>query len=208
MGRYTGPVCRLCRRAGEKLFLKGEKCFSPKCPVERRRTPPGVHPVTRRRQSDYALQLREKQKVRYLYGLMEKQFRRYVERAQANPKATGTVLLQLLERRLDNVVYRLGWADSRAMGRQLVRHGHITVNGRKVNVPSYEVKPGDVVGWRASSKNSELFKQVQADAPKRNVPGWLTFDKEKMEGRVLRVPEAQEMEATVDTRLVVEFYTR
>ena len=194
MARITPPVCRLCRRAGEKLFLKGEKCFSAKCPVDRRRTAPGMHPQGRRRQSDYALQMREKQKVRLTYGLMEQQFRRYVEKAQANPKATGTVLFQLLEARLDNVLYRAGVADSRPMARQIVRHGHVTVNGRKVNIPSFSVRANDVIGWREASKKSEMYKQLETDAPKRNVAGWLTFDKAKMETKVLRLPEAQDLE--------------
>lgn len=208
MGRYTGPVCRLCRRVGEKLFLKGERCYTPKCPVERRRRPPGQRVVFRRRYSDYGLRLREKQKAKYIYGLMERQFRRYVEEAQKQPGITGQYLMQLLERRLDNVVFRLNFADSRRQARQLVRHGHITVNGRKVNIPSYRVRPGDVIGWRETSRKKPLFQILTDGIPRRPVPGWLSLDTERMEGKVVSLPQPEDIDVRLDTRLIVEFYAR
>ena len=207
MARYTGPVCRLCRRVGEKLFLKGERCYTPKCAVERRRRPPGDHMPRQRRVSDRGVQLREKQKARRIYGVLERQFRGYFQKARREPGVTGMRLLQLLERRLDNVVYRLGFAGARSQARQWVLHGHLTVNGRKVNIPSYQVKPGEVVGWRERSTNAGFYQEVIRGIGQRPIPGWLDLDKSTMAATVLREPEAQELETTIDTRLIVEHYS-
>jgi small subunit ribosomal protein S4 len=208
MARYTGPTCRLCRRYGDKLMLKGERCFSPKCAFEKRPTPPGDRTPRRRRVSDRALQLREKQKARYAYGIMERQFGRYYRQAVRRSGVTGENLLRLLEMRLDNVIYRLGFADSRFQARQVVRHGHILLNGRKTNVPSCQVKAGDVIGWRAASKNKEPFKIAQEMAKSARVPGWLNLDTEAMVGRVLSPPGAGDTEAKFDASVIVEFYSR
>lgn len=208
MARYTDAVCRLCRRAGQKLFLKGERCLTPSCAIERRRRAPGEQSPRRRRVSDWGVHLREKQKARTVYGLMERQFRRYFEQAQKNPQATPEVLMQLLERRLDNVVYRLDFAESRAQGRQLVRHGHITVGGRKVDIPSYVVKPEDVVGWKASSRDKEFVKALAAGMPRKAVPGWLNLDTTALTGNVVRLPNPSEIDTDVQARLIVEFYSK
>ena len=208
MGRYTGPVCRLCRRVGEKLMLKGERCFSPRCAVERRRSPPGNPSQRRRRTSDHGVQLKEKQKARYIYGVMENQFRRYMEQAFKKPGVTGLSLLELLERRLDNAVFRLGFAESRRQARQLVLHGHIIVNARKTNVPSYLVRPGDVIGWKESRKQRDFFKALTEDIPRRPVPQWLALDIDTMSGRASSLPTEQDLESAVDTRLIVEYYSR
>lgn len=208
MARYTGPVCRLCRRYGDKLMLKGERCFTPKCAFDKRPGPPGERTPRRRRVSDRALQLREKQKARYGYGVMERQFRRYYRQAVRQPGVTGENLLRLLEMRLDNVVYRLGFADSRAQGRQIVRHGHILLNGRKTNVPSCLVRAGDVIGWRASSKSKEPFKVAQEMVKSAHVPGWLSMDAAAMVGRVLSSPGPGDTEAKFDASVIVEFYSR
>lgn len=209
MARYTGPLCRICRRAGEKLFLKGERCLSPKCAVERRRTPPGEHASTRRRRtSDWALQLREKQKARYIYGVLERQFRKYFDVALTRPGVTGQYLMQLLERRLDNVVFRLSITDSRGQARELVRHGHFTMNGHRMNIPSYQVNPGDVIAWKEASTKKEVFKESQERIGRNTPPPWLTLDSAKMVGQVIRLPESQDIEGTLDTRLIVEFYSR
>lgn len=208
MGRYAGPVCRLCRRVGEKLFLKGERCFTPRCAIERRRTPPGNQSGRRRRVSDHGIQLREKQKARYIYGIMEGQFRRYMSQAFKRPGVTGQYLLELLERRLDNAVYRLGFAESRRQARQLVLHGHFTVNGRKTNIPSYMLRPGDVIAWKESHKQRDFFKALTEDIPKRPVPSWLDLDTNNMTGNVSSVPNEEDLESAIDTRLIVEFYSR
>lgn len=208
MGRYTGPVCRQCRQVGEKLFLKGDRCYTPKCAIEKRRNPPGAQRPSRRRPSDYAVRLHEKQKLRYAYGLREHQFLRNVVKAQKQPGITGQYLLQLLERRLDNVVYRLNFSDSRAQARQMVLHGHCTVNGRKVDIPSFVVKAGDEIGWKESSMQKDFVKEIKDGIPKRTIPRWLELDKEALKGRVSALPEEQDIETTVDTRLVVEFYSR
>ncbi|MCE2462314.1 MAG: 30S ribosomal protein S4 [Dehalococcoidia bacterium] len=208
MGRYAGPVCRLCRRVGEKLFLKGERCFTPRCAIERRRTPPGNQSGRRRRVSDHGIQLREKQKARYIYGIMEGQFRRYMSQAFKRPGVTGQYLLELLERRLDNAVYRLGFAESRRQARQLVLHGHFTVNGRKTNIPSYMLRPGDVIAWKESHKQRDFFKALTEDIPKRPVPSWLDLDTNNMTGNVSSVPAEEDLESAIDTRLIVEFYSR
>ena len=208
MGRYTGPACRLCRRVGEKLFLKGERCFTPRCAVERRRRPPGDQHLRRRRMTDRVIQLREKQKARFTYGILERQFRSYFEKAQKSEGTTGDTLLQILESRLDSVAFRLDFAESRNQARQLVRHGHITVGGRKVNIPSYQVKPGDVVGWKEATRERDFLKQLEAGIPRKSVPAWLSLDKAAMTGQVLRLPEPNEMDSGIDTRMIVEYYSK
>jgi len=210
MARYTGPACRLCRRFGDKLMLKGEKCPTPKCPVEQRNTPPGGRPLNRRRSgiSERGLQLREKQKVRFSYGVLERQFRRSFNQAKKSPSATGEILIILLERRLDNVVYRLGFADSRAQARQIVRHGHIVVNGRKTDIPSFLVKSGDVIEWREARKKTEYYKRVAEEIEEKFIPNWLSLDKESMTGRVLNLPDKDDIEAGFNVKAVVEYYSR
>ena len=208
MARYVGPVCRLCRREGQKLFLKGDKCFTPKCPVEKRKNPPGMHSVMRRRLSDYGLRLREKQKARRMYGVFERQFRKYFKLATSRPGVTGTTLLQLLESRLDNVVYRLGFASSRAAARQIVCHGHLTLNGRKCDIPSALVGEGDVVSVKPNSRNNEYFKLLAARLESVAVPNWLAADREKLEGKVLALPTRQEIDADLKEQLIVEYYSR
>jgi len=208
MARYTGPACRICRRQGDKLMLKGERCFTPKCPVEKRHTPPGQHTSSRRKVSEYSLQLREKQKVRFAYGILERQFKRHFAEAERRPGLTGENLLQILEMRLDNVVYRLGFAESRRQSRQVVQHGHITVNGRKAAIPSYQVKAGNVISWKASSSKLALYQAVAKDIESKTIPGWLSLDREKLEGRVVAVPSRSDLESTIDERLIVAFYSR
>lgn len=213
MARYTGPVCKLCRREGEKLFLKGERCFSSKCPFERKRGyPPGEHGwvarFRRRRQSDYARQLREKQKARHIYGMLERQFKRFYEMAEQRPGLTGENLLTLLERRLDNVVYRLGFADSRAQARQLVSHGHFNVNGRRLKTPSYLLKPQDTVSVRERSRDSTFFKERADKLDAGAVGEWLTLDEEAMSGRMLREPGREEIDTVLSEQLIVEYYSR
>ncbi|GGJ00872.1 30S ribosomal protein S4 [Alicyclobacillus cellulosilyticus] len=208
MARYTGPVCRLCRREGIKLYLKGERCFSDKCAIDRRPYPPGQHGQGRRRTTEYGLQLREKQKARRYYGVMEKQFRSYYEEAARRQGVTGENLLQLLECRLDNVVYRLGFASSRAEARQLVRHGHFNVNGRRVDIPSYQVKPGDVVSIREKSQQNARFKELLEAAQSRTIPAWLELDLDARSGKVLRLPARDEIDAPVAEQLIVEHYSR
>ncbi len=208
MARYIGPACRLCRRVGDKLFLKGERCYTPKCAVDRRRTPPGNRSLRRRRVSDHGVQLREKQKARFSYGIMETQLRKYVQEAFGQPVPTGQYLMQQLETRLDNVVYRLGFGDSRRQSRQVVLHGHIEVDGKKTNIPSFSVRPGQVIAWKESHKESEYAKIMSSDLPKRPVPEWLELDVANMKGNVVRIPDATELETTIDTRLIVEFYSR
>ena len=208
MARYTGPACRLCRHIGEKLFLKGERCFTPKCAVERRHRPPGDHLPRRRRISDRGIQLREKQKARYTYGVLERQFRKYFEEAKARPGITGEGLLQLLERRLDNVVFRLGFADSRDQARQWVLHGHFQVKGRKVTIPSYQMSPGDTIGWKESATKKPFYQQAIDGLPKRPIPAWLSLDVASATGEVLHLPEPEDVESTIETRLIVEYYSR
>ncbi len=209
MGKYRGPVCRLCRREGIKLYLKGERCYGPKCALERRPYPPGQHGQKRaRRPSDYAVRLREKQRLRRIYGLNEKQFRNLFEEAAKKKGVTGTVFLHLLESRLDNVVYRLGIAASRRQARQLVRHGHITVNGRRVDIPSFRVKPGDVVAVHEKSKNLGVIQaNVELAKGRKGVP-WLEFDAEKLSGKFLRYPDREDLALPVNEQLVIEFYSR
>lgn len=209
MARYIGPVCRQCRREGVKLYLKGDKCYGDKCPFDRRGYIPGEHGQGRRsKQSEYGLQLREKQKARRIYGLMESQFHRYYKRAESQKGVAGANLLILLERRLDNAVYRLGLADSRTQARQLVRHGHFTVNGRTVNIPSFQVKPGDTVAVQAASKTSPKLKEIIEDLGNRAVPAWLELLPELPGGRVLRLPNREDIEIPIQEHLIIELYSR
>jgi small subunit ribosomal protein S4 len=208
MARYTGPVCKLCRREGVKLFLKGDKCMT-KCTLERRNTRPGQHGTSRsRKPSGYALQLREKQKVRRTYGLLERQFRRQFDIAARRPGRTSENLMQVLEMRLDNLVYRLGFADSRAQARQLVCHGHFAVNGRKTDIPSFIAKPNDVISVRERSKGLEYFKTRALLLAQKGVPAWLSLDIDAMTGRVLSLPSRADLELPFDEQKVVELYQR
>lgn len=208
MARQVSPVCRLCRREGEKLFLKGDKCFSDKCPVDRRNYPPGQHGRNRRKLSDYGLHLREKQKLRRIYGVLERQFRRYYDKAARKKGVTGELLLQTLERRLDNVLYRLGFAASRPQARQLVMHGHFRVNGQKVDIPSYLVNPGDVISPKPTSAQLDVLKANVEAAAQRGTPDWLELDPERMEGRVKDVPRRDQIDVNVKEALIVEYYSR
>jgi small subunit ribosomal protein S4 len=209
MGRYTGPVCRLCRRYGDKLYLKGDRCSGPKCAFERRPSPPGQQKFARRRRvSDRALQLREKQRARVTYGLMEAQFRRYYREAMRRTGVTGETLLRLLEMRLDNAVFRLGFADSRAQARQIVRHGHIALNGRTTDIPSCALKVGDQIAWSPKGHGTELFKIVQEGMQSKEVPDWLGVDAAAMTGRVLALPDVTQVGAKFDPAVIVEFYSR
>lgn len=208
MARYTGPVCKLCRREGVKLFLKGDKCMT-NCTLERRNTRPGQHGTSRaRKPSGYAVQLREKQKVRRTYGLLERQFRKNFNTAARKSGRTSENLLQILEMRLDNLVYRLGFADSRAQARQLVNHGHFAVNGRKTDIPSFIVKPNDVISVRERSKGLEYFKTRALMLAQKGVPAWLRLDIADMSGRVMSLPSRTELELPFDEQMVVEFYQR
>jgi small subunit ribosomal protein S4 len=207
MGRNLDPKCKQCRREGKKLFLKGERCFSPKCAMIRKAYPPGQHGQTRRRGlSEYGIQLREKQKVRRIYGLMEKQFRKYFDQASRMKGEVGSVFLSLLERRLDNVVYRLGFASSRNLARQLVNHGHFLVNGKKIDIPSYSVKEGDVISIK--NKKMSAFSELENTLKNYQFPAWLLMDLKKMEGKMLSVPIRQEIDLAADTQLIVEYYSR
>ena len=209
MANYSGPVCRFCRREGAKLYLKGEKCYT-KCTLDRRAFAPGQHGLARRRKvSDYGLQLRAKQKARRLYGLMEGQFRNYFEASEREPGVTGLNLLRHLELRLDNVVYRMGLGASRKQARQLVGHRHFEVNGKVVNVPSYQVRPGDVVQVRERSQASSPVFDVAKDASgSRTMPSWLSYNESEKSAKVLSLPEREEMEMGVEEHLIVEFYSR
>ena len=209
MANPHDPVCRLCRREGVKLFLKGEKCVT-KCTLDRRNmTPPGQHGMARRRKvSDFGVQLRAKQRARRLYGVLETQFRHYFEKAESSQGVTGTVLLQQLERRLDNVVYRLGFAQSRPEARQLVSHKHFAVNGRTVNIPSYQVRTGEVISVREGSRKAQPIENAQLLLKGRPVPEWLSLDADALKGSVLRYPERTEMDAFIDEQLIVEYYSR
>jgi len=209
MARYTGPVCRLCRREGEKLFLKGAKCFSSKCPVEKRNFPPGQHGRSRRfKQTQYGLQLREKQKLKRIYGVLEQQFRRYFDEAEKAKGVTGEALIQVLERRLDNVVYRLGFAPSRVAARQLILHRHFLVNERLVDVPSYLVKPGDVVKVRDKSKRLEIIHASMRKVREGKLLPWLSLDKAAMTGTFLEIPKRADVPVTVNESMVVELYSK
>lgn len=208
MARYTEATCRLCRREGMKLFLKGDRCYTTKCAVERRGYAPGQHGQNRKKLSEYGVQLREKQKARRIYGVLERQFRRYYELATRMKGMTGVNLLTLLETRLDNVVYRLGFARSRAEARQLVRHGHFAVNGRKVSVPSFRVRPGDEITVRERSRTRPLFEELAQVAAVRTVPAWLEASPSEFKGRVVRLPEREEIDVPVQEHLIVELYSK
>lgn len=208
MARYNGPVCRLCRRVGEKLMLKGERCASPKCSVERRPTPPGQRPRRPRKLSDHEFRLREKQKARHSYGMLERQFYRFFSEGERMSGPTGENLKQLLERRLDSTVYRLGFAESLNQARQFVRHGHIMVNGRKADIPSFLVKPGDVISWREKAMNKEPYKMALERADAQLIPSWLSLDREALTGRVLTLPVPEEIGAKFDGKMIVEYYSR
>ena len=209
MARYIGPVCRLCRREGMKLFLKGERCYSEKCAIEKRNVPPGQHGRGRKAKLvGYGVQLREKQKVKRTYGVLENQFRRYFEAADRQKGITGDLLLQMLERRLDNVIYRLGLGTSRAQARQLVRHGHFTVNGRKVDIPSYQVRQGDVVAVKAASGQNTTIVHAMEEVKGRGIPEWLSFDPGSLSGRVASLPTRQQINLPVQEQLIVELYSK
>ncbi|CDF58859.1 30S ribosomal protein S4 [Thermobrachium celere] len=206
MARYTGPSCKLCRREGVKLYLKGDRCYSDKCALARRPYAPGQHGHNKKKLTNYGLQLREKQKAKRIYGVLESQFRRYYEEAERQKGITGENLLRLLELRLDNVIFRLGFASSRAEARQLVRHGHFTVNGKKVNIPSYQVRVNDEIAVREKSRSSEKFKALMQ--VETNVPKWLTVDKENMVGRVVSLPQREDIDIPVNETLIVELYSK
>jgi len=210
VAKYTGPKCRLCRREGEKLFLKGEKCFSAKCAMENRAFPPGQHGQNQKRQraSNYALQLREKQKLRRIYGVLEKQFRNYYKQAARIKGATGENLLQLLESRLDNVVFRMGFAASRAEARQIVRHKSISVNGQRVNIPAFKVRAADVVAIAEKSKNQQRITLSLENASSRGIVDWVDVDAKKMEGTFKAMPERSELPPDINENLVVELYSK
>ena len=208
MARYIDGRCRICRRVSEKLSLKGAKCFTPKCPEEKRHVPPGMHAQRRRRLSDWGVQLREKQKARYIYGVLERQFRRYFAEAAKRPGVTGEYLLQLLERRLDNVIFRLGFADSRAQARQLVNSGHITINGRKTKIPSCSVKVSDTIGWRPGSTKTVYYKKLTESPLSQVPPVWLSLDKESMTGKVLSLPSRGDIQVPFIESAIVEYYSR
>ena len=206
MARYTGPSCRLCRREGQKLFLKGERCYSGKCAMEKRAYAPGQHGQNRKKASDYGLQLREKQKAKRFYGLQETQFRNCFEKAAAKPGITGENLLVMLETRLDNTVFRMGFASSRKEARQLVTHGHFTLNGKKVDIPSLAVKAGDVIAVKSRSTDSPKFKEIKEMTI--STPDWVSMDTEKLEGKVLSVPTRSQIDTPVAENLIVELYSK
>jgi len=209
VGRYTEAVCRQCRREGEKLFLKGDRCYSEKCAVEKKNYPPGAHGQGRRQKvSEYGLQLREKQKTRRTYGVLEKQFRNYFDKADRQQGITGENLLILLERRLDNVVYRLGFASSRKEARQLVNHGHFTVNGKKATIPSMLIRVEDVIQVKDASKDMAKFEEIKEQAAYKTPPEWLSVDVENLTGRVLAYPVREQIDTPVNEQLIVELYSR
>jgi small subunit ribosomal protein S4 len=208
MARYTASVCRLCRREGAKLFLKGTRCYTKKCSFERRPTPPGQHGVRRRKMGEFGIQLREKQKVRRVYGVLERQFHNYFVEAENTSGITGENLLRRLETRLDNVVYRLGFGSSRPQARQLVAHGHFAVNGVPTNIPSYELKPGDRVEIRESRRSREAFKVVKETLRSHQPPEWLTLDAANLSGSLLSLPRRDQMPLDLSEQLVVEYYSR
>lgn len=208
MARYTGPSCRLCRREGSELFLKGERCYTDKCAIKRRSYPPGQHGQGRIKVSDYGVQLREKQKVRRIYGILENQFRGYFEMADRQKGVTGENLLFILERRLDNVAYRLGFATSRDEARQLVRHGHFTLNGRKVNIPSIQVKAGDVLQLREKSRKVAAVAESLEAVVRRGIPQWLELDKDAFKGTVKLMPVREDITMPIQEQLIVELYSK
>ncbi|MDR3564669.1 MAG: 30S ribosomal protein S4 [Negativicutes bacterium] len=210
MARYIGAVCRQCRREGSKLYLKGDKCYSDKCAFTRRGYAPGQHGQgqARKKVSEYGIQLREKQKARRIYGILERQFHTYFEKADRQKGITGENLLVMLERRLDNVVYRLGFAESRTQARQLIRHGHFTVNGRRVDIPSYLVKPDNVIGVKEGSKDSPVFKEILENVATKTVPAWLELTAADATGKVGRYPTREEIDIPIQEHFIVELYSR
>ena len=208
MARYTGPLCRICRREGEKLFLKGDRCYTEKCAIDRRKYPPGQHGQGFRKLSDYGIQLREKQKVRKTYGLLERKFRRYFQEAERKKGITGEVLLQLLESRLDNIVYRMGFTSNRRKARQLVNHGHFLVNGKRVTLPSYETKAGDTVEVDESSRDIPEILDSLSKAEHRGIPAWVEIDSGNMKGKILNIPSREEIQLPVKEQLIVELYSK
>ncbi len=208
MARYTGALCRICRREGEKLFLKGDRCYTEKCAIDRRKYPPGQHGQAYRKLSDYGIQLREKQKVRKIYGLLERKFRLYFLDAERKKGITGEVLLQFLESRLDNIVYRMGFAPNRRKARQFVTHGHFLVNGKMVSLPSYEVKAGDFVEVKESSRDIPEIMDSLSKAEHRGIPPWVEVDSANMRGKVVHIPSREEIQLPVQEQLVVELYSK
>ena len=208
MARYTGSVCRQCRREGVKLFLKGDRCFTDKCAITKRHTPPGMHGQGRRKQSEYGIQLREKQKVRRAYGVLESQFRKYYDDATNMRGVTGENMLSLLERRLDNVAYRMNFGESRPMARQMVTHGHLKVNGKKVDIASYQVKVGDVISVKDKSRDVEFFKTLREEGASRTIPKWIEFDAENLTGKIVALPQRDDIDLTIEEHLIVEYYSR
>ncbi|MDK2933534.1 MAG: small subunit ribosomal protein [Clostridiales bacterium] len=208
MARYTGAVCRLCRREGQKLFLKGERCYTDKCAIARRAYAPGQHGQNRKKLSEYGIQLREKQKARRYYGVLESQFEKYFEMATKKKGITGENLLQILESRLDNVVYRLGLATSRPEARQLVRHGHFEVNGRKVNIPSFLLKEGDVIAVREKSRNSAKIKSILESTEGKVIPKWLDMNRDTLEGKVINLASREDIDLPLEEHLIVELYSK
>jgi small subunit ribosomal protein S4 len=210
MARYTDALCRVCRRESEKLFLKGDRCYTDKCGIERRRYAPGLHGQSRSRRklSDYGLQLREKQKVKHTYGVFERQFKKYFYMAEKMKGVTGSILLQLLERRLDNVAYRLGFASNRRQARQLISHGHFTVNNRRVTVPSYLVRPGDLVNPKETSGKLSVIKESLTKAEHRGFPAWVEIDVKDLKGKILHLPSREEIALPVQEQLIIELYSK
>jgi small subunit ribosomal protein S4 len=208
VARYIGALCRICRREGEKLFLKGDRCYTEKCGVERRKYPPGQHGQGYRKLSDYGIQLREKQKVRRMYGILERQFRTYFSDAERKKGITGEVLLQLIETRLDTMVYRMGFAPNRRRGRQVVRHGHILVNGKPVNLPSFSLKEGDVIEVKEASRSIPEIADSLAKAEHRGLPGWVEVDSANFKGRIVHIPSRDEIQLPVQEQLIVELYSK
>lgn len=208
MARYRGSLCRLCRRENMKMFLKGTRCYTEKCTFERRKYPPGQHGHNKGKLSDYGLQLREKQKVKRIYGIMERQFKNYFEKATKMKGVTGENLLKLLERRLDNVIYRMGFAINRRQARQMVRHGFFMINGKKVNIPSYLVRPGDIIDITQAGRELEAIKENLALAEQRGLPVWIEINIEEMKGKFVRLPEKEEIQLPVQEQLIVEFYSK
>lgn len=208
MARYKGPVCRLCRREGMKLYLKGDRCYSSKCAIDRRGYAPGQHGQMRRKPSEYGLQLREKQKARRIYGVLERQFRNYYEKAVRQKGVTGENLLKILESRLDNVIYRMGFASSRPQARQLVRYGHVEVNGKRVTIPSYQVKEKDVVAIRENSRSLSLFKEIVEQGASKVVPEWLSVNFETLTGEVNYLPKREDIDVPIQEHLIVELYSK
>ena len=208
MATYRDSKCRLCRREGAKLFLKGDRCYSSKCAFEKRPVAPGAHGASRKKVSEYGLQLREKQKTKRIYGVQEGQFHKYYEMADRMKGITGENMLSLLERRLDNVVFRLGIGASRAQARQLVNHGHFTVNGKKVNIPSYIVKKGDVIAVKESKTGNKFFTELKGVKPAANMPKWLEFDSEKLVGKVIELPVRSDIDSQISEHMIVELYSK